>query len=198
MLKVFTAVVALLVPSAAQAGSVYLNGVNIDAVRDKVFEDCSVRIDAAGNIHITAKGYVVKKPNKTKPEPAPAATVAAGGVPQNRYWLVTEKASPGMSQYDIDLFINRKWVRKFLAQEEHVVMEITKHLRAGKNKVHLVAKKSIGSARRSSSPNHTFRIIIGEGNSGGRNVMISKKLVDYKRTAMETEDFRDEFVIEVN
>ena len=75
-------------------------------------------------------------------------------------------------------------------------MEITKYLRTGKNKLHFVAKKNIVAARRSASPQHYFRIIVGEGNTGGRNVMISKKFIDYKRTAMETKNFQDEFFVE--
>jgi hypothetical protein len=127
----------------------------------------------------------------------PVEAPAAGAPPTRRYWLVTEKAAPGMSQYDIDLFVNAKWVRKFLDQEEHVVLEITQFLKTGKNKLHFVAKKDIGTARRSASPQHYFRIIVGEGNAGGRNVMISKKLVEYKRTALETKDFQDEYIIDV-
>jgi len=190
MLRISAIVAFLFVPVAAWAG-VYLNGVNIDGVKNKVFENCRVQIDGAGNVHITAKGYAVQK--RGTPKPAP---VAVGGKPTHRYWLVTEKAAPGMTQYDIDLFINQKWIRKFLDQEEHVVMEITKYLRTGKNKLHFVAKKNIGTARRSASPQHYFRIIVGEGNTGGRNVMISKKYVDYKRTAMETKNFQDEFMVE--
>jgi hypothetical protein len=179
-------------PGVAAAGSVYLNGVNIDGVKNKVFENCRVQIDGAGNIHITAKGYTVQPP-AARGTPAPAH----GGRPTRHYYLVTEKAAPGMSQYDIDLFINSKWVRKFLDNEKHVIYEITKHLHTGKNKLHFLAKKKIGATRRSASPQHYFRIVVGEGTSGGRNVMISKKLIDYKRTALETKNYQDEFIIEV-
>ena len=171
----------------------FLNGVNIDGVKSKVFENCKVQIDGAGNVYIIAKGYAVQRKPTAKKSPA----VPTGGPPSGRYWLVTEKAAPGMTQYDIDLFINAKWVRKFPDAEEHVVMEITKYFRTGKNKVHFVAKKNLGSTRRSASPQHYFRIIVGQGNEGGRNVMITKKAIDYKRTALETKNFQDEFIVEV-
>ncbi len=184
-----------LAPLSVSAGSVYLNGVNIDGVTNKVFENCRVQIDGAGNVHITAKGYTAQ-PGTEQPPVTPAPEAPAGP-PTRRYWLVTEKAAPGMAQYDIDLFVNAKWVRKFLDAEEHVILELTSYLRTGKNKVHFVAKKNVGSARRSASPQHYFRIIVGEGNTGGRNVMINRKLIDYKRTALETKDFQDEFIIDV-
>ena len=185
-------------PLAAQA-SVFLNGVNIDGVTSQTFENCKVEIDASGNIFITAKGYAVQRPGQAPATPAPTAptppAAAATGVVSRHYYLVTEKAAPGMTQYDVDLFVNAKWVRKFLDSEEHVIMEISKFLVPGPNKVSFVAKKAAGEARRSASPQHYFRIIVGEGNSGGRNVMITKKAVDYKRTALETKDFQDDFTL---
>jgi hypothetical protein len=117
------------------------------------------------------------------------------GVVTHHYYLVTEKAAPGMTQYDIDLFINAKWVRKFMDSEEHVIVEISKYMVPGVNKLSFVAKKDLGTARRSASPQHYFRIVVGEGNSGGRNVMITKKAIDYKRTALETKDFQDDFTV---
>ncbi|MBI5512000.1 MAG: hypothetical protein HY903_24850 [Deltaproteobacteria bacterium] len=198
MLRAVIVSLALSVPTVATAASVYLNGVNIDGVTGQVFESCKVEIDANGNVFITAKGYAVQAPGGgagAKPAPAGPATGAAGGAPTRHYYLVTEKAAPGMAQYDIDLFVNAKWVRKFMDSEEHVVMEITKFLVTGPNKVSFVAKKALGQARRSASPQHYFRIIVGEGNAGGRNVMITKKAVDYKRTALETRDFQDDFTL---
>ena len=61
----------------------------------------------------------------------------------------------------------------------------------------LVAKKSMKDSRLSSSPQHYFRIVIGEGESGGRNVVIKRKLIEYKRTALETRDYRNEYSIDV-
>jgi hypothetical protein len=115
------------------------------------------------------------------------------GVLTKRYYLVTEKAAPGMSQYDLDLFVNGKWVRKLLDIEEHIVMELTPHMKWGPNTITFLAKKNMGEERRSSSPQHFFRVVIGEGNEGGRNVMIQKKFIDYRRTALETKDTKDEF-----
>ena len=192
------AVVAALLPGSSWAGSVFLNGVNIDGVTGQKFENCTVDIDAAGNVHITAKGYAVKgsdgSTSTTTPPVAPPPT--AGTVPTKHYYLVTEKAAPGMSEYDIELFANAKFVRKFLDEEQHIVMEITKYLVVGPNKLRFLAKKRHEPAgRRSTSPQHYFRMVLGEGDSSGRNVMITKKAIDYKRTALETQDFNDEIVL---
>ena len=199
MLRLPFATLVLLMASSASAGSIFLNGVNIDGVKNQVFNNCTVQIDAQGNVFVIAKGYAVAAPGATTqaPAPAPAAAAlpAAPAALTQRYWLVTEKAAPGMSQFDIDVFINSKFVRRFLDGEEHVVLELTKNLQPGDNRVTLMAKKNMGDGRRSSSPQHYFRIVVGEGDAGGRDVMINRKLIDYKRTALETKDFTDDFYV---
>jgi hypothetical protein len=74
-----TALTGLLATRPAVAGpSITLNGVNIDGVSDQRFENATVVIDAAGNVHITARGYAVK--GEAAPPPAGSgAALAAGG-----------------------------------------------------------------------------------------------------------------------
>lgn len=184
----------LMAPASGSAASVFLNGVRIDSARNQEFKNCQVKIDAKGNILITAKGFRATGGQKLVDMTEPTNP---GGPPTKRYFLVTEKAAPGMSQYDIDLFINAKWVRKLLDDEDHIYLELTKHLKQGENKIRFIARKNIGARRRSSSPNHYFRVVIGEGDSGGRNVMITRKMIDYKRTAYESKNFTNEFVVKV-
>jgi len=184
----------LTLPSLASAGSVYLNGTKIDGVRNQEFKGVDVKIDEKGNVLITAKGYAAKGGQAFTPEEEPQNP---GGPPTRRYFLVTEKAAPGMSQYDIDMYINAKWVRKLLDQEDHIFLELTQYLKQGENKIRFIATKNLGDQRRSTSPSHYFRVVIGEGDSGGRQVMIEKKLIDYKRSAFETKTFTNEFTIKV-
>jgi hypothetical protein len=138
------------------------------------------------------------------PTPAPAATAApAPAAPVDtaparltrRYWLATSQSVPGMTDYDIDLFINSKWVRKLRNSEEQVIAELTDYLQPGKNTVLLMAHKVAAGSRRSESPQHVFKVIIGEGNEGGGNVMIDNPLIRYQRTAAETEDQSEEFTL---
>ena len=198
MFRAFIFLFAILVSQTANA-AVYLNGVNIDGVTNQVFQNCTVTIDARGNILIISQGATITPSAGGKPAVAPKpAEESKPATMTQRYWVVTEKAAPGMAQYDIDLFINSKFVRKLLDDEEQVVLEITKFLQPGDNKVVLIAKKNIKGTRRSASPQHYFRVVMGVGDSGGRNVMISKKLIDYKRTAQEMDDATEEFVLTTN
>ncbi len=190
---------------AAGAPSVTLNGVNIDGVAGQKFENCTVVIDERGNIHIEAKGYAVKgaaaEPPRTSP-PAGApptqpvrSTVAPAGKPTRRYFLVTEHTPPG-TQYDLAIFINAQWIREVKASEPQLVMEITKYLRPGPNKVTLAATKRIVGDRLAYGADVQLKVVIGEGNVGGDHVMIDVPLVETLRTAAELDDRTEEYVLE--
>jgi hypothetical protein len=127
--------------------------------------------------------------------PAPAPTDTAPARITRRYWLVTEQSVPGMTEYDIDLYINSTWVRKLRNNEDQIITDITRYLQPGKNVVLMMAHKVAAGSRRSESPQHMFKVIIGEGNEGGGRVMIDNPLLRFQRTAAETEDLSEEFTL---
>ncbi|MCY1042822.1 hypothetical protein OV208_15995 [Corallococcus sp. bb12-1] len=218
--RIALTVAATLVPMWALAGSVFLNGVNIDGVKGQRFEKATVRIDAEGNVHIDAPGYAARvttvtptpapaaKPPPTAPPPAAgpldagvvtapvpaAATAPVPGRITQRYWLVTEQTTPGMTDFDIDVYVNSRWVRRLRNNEEQVAQDITRELRPGANAVTLIARKAQGS-RRSTSASNVFKVIIGEGNEGGGNVMIDTPLIRFQKTAADAQDSTEEFTL---
>lgn len=180
-------------PGMAAAGSVYLNGVNIDGLTNQTFDKCSVRIDEHGNIFIEAPGYSVKSvQGEPAPAPPPRARSAALEPPvptriTKRYFLVAEQNAPGMAQYDIEVYVNARWLMTLKSHSAQEVRDITSHLLPGKNTVTLEAKKLSGGPRQSLSAEHTFTVLIGEGNEAGGNVMIDNPLVSFKRTAADAD-----------
>lgn len=170
------------------ARGIFLNGVNIEGVSNQTFKNCTVEIDAQGDVHIKAKGYQAQVTGQqaARPQPAPGAKIT------RRYWVVTEKNFPGMTQFDVDIFINSVWVRRITSDEEQVVFEVTKYVRPGDNVIHFTANKNFGATRKSHSPQHFFKITLGEGNVGGDNVMIDNPLIEYKRTAAESKTYNDD------
>jgi hypothetical protein len=175
---------------ALAKGSVFLNGVNIDGVTNQKFTGVTVVVDGEGNILITAKGYKVKK---VAPKASPIQK--QGGPVSRRYFLISETNLPGMVQYDVDIFVNSVWVKRISHEEAQTVTEIGKFLRRGRNTVHMTASKSMVGGRRSASAQHYLKIIIGEGNMGGNNVMIDNPIIEYKRKASELKKFSDEFSV---
>lgn len=200
---------AALAAPPAPGPKVSLNGINIDGVANQRFENCTVTIDASGNVNIEAKGYTVRPagggaapalkavplaPAAPPPAPPPAAGPAAPEKLARRYFLVTEQTRPDGTQFDIAVFINAKWIRELKSQEDQVVAEVTRYLRPGPNKVTLAATKRPGE-RKSTSPDVVYRVVIGEGDQGGDHVRIDSPLVDARRTAAEAGDVTEEFTL---
>lgn len=197
---VLCATLVALLPAVAVARSVYLNDIKIDNVsglRNLKLDKVNVRIDEKGDVFIDAPGYkiqVVDPGTKGAAALRPGADAEESGEAKltRKYFLVTEQTAPGMTDYDIDVYVNAKWIRKLRNSEEQIYTDITSHLVPGKNTVLLAAQKKDGS-RVSRSPQHVFRVIIGEGNVGGDHVMIDRPVVDFKRTAADAENVSKEF-----
>lgn len=176
--------------ATAEAGGVYLNGVKIDGVTNQRFEKATVRIDEKGNVLIDAPGYRVQQVEGASGNDAPA-----GSVITRHYFLVTEQTAAGMTDYDVDIYVNGKYVRKLRNGEDQIVTEVTKHLSPGANKILFVAKKLGSGDRHSFSKDHVFRVLIGEGNMTGDHVMIDNPLVKFERSAADTNDVSQEFTL---
>jgi hypothetical protein len=180
---------------ARAAPALTLNGVSIDGATGQRFENATVIIDEKGGVHIQAVGYAVKA---TGQSPVATAAIDQPGAPgrlSRRYFLVTEHAAPG-TQFDLAVFINARWIREVKASEPQVVMEITRYLRPGTNKLVLAATKRMQEERTSTSPEVALNVVVGEGNVGGDHVMIDNPLVEARRTAAETQDRIEEYLLE--
>jgi hypothetical protein len=193
---------------AAAAPSVTLNGVPIDGVTSQTFDNCTVVIDEKGNIHIQAKGYAVRSAAgdlpRTPVEPTQAGSggglqgrpdLGAPGRLARRYFIATEQTPPG-AQYDLGIFINAQWIREVKASEPQAVLEITKYLRPGTNKITFAATKRIVGERLAFGRDVVLRIVVGEGNVGGDHVMIDVPIVETSLSAAEVADKTEEFVID--
>ncbi|HSB19242.1 MAG TPA: hypothetical protein VLD85_04470 [Anaeromyxobacteraceae bacterium] len=196
----------LLAPGGALAGpSISLNGVPIDGVVSQRFENATVVIDERGNVDILARGYSVSRPEPVAPaSPPPAAAVPPrppaavaearpSGALAQRYFLVVQQTEPGMTEYDVSVFLNGRWVREVRSDGDSEPFEITRFLQPGANKVTLVATKRIaGAVRRSNSRDQRIEVILGEGSAGGGTVVLGTPLVTMTRNAAETETFTEE------
>ncbi|MFZ5444961.1 MAG: hypothetical protein ACOZQL_33535 [Myxococcota bacterium] len=172
------------------AAEVYVNGVNVEGLTNHTFEKVTVRLDEKGNVQIDAPGYSVKKVNI-----AGTAEKPPEGVITQKYFLVTEQSPSGMTEYEMDLFLNGKFFRTLRSGEDQLVTDITKQLKPGKNTVIIQAKKRYADPMvpKSLSRNHVFRVIIGEGSTSQDQVTIEKQVVTFTRTAADTNDTTQDF-----
>jgi hypothetical protein len=186
--------------------SVFLNGVNVDGLRGQSFEKCkTVKIDDRGDVYLDCPGYEVQAqaaPAPVVPAAAPVAAASLAPAPAapatitKKYWMVSEEANGAATQYDFDVFVNARWVRKIKAGEPQIVLEITKYLQPGPNKVLFASTKHMEGGRKTNSAGSFVKITIGEGESGGNTVMIDNPLVECKRTAAETDNINEEFTLQ--
>ncbi len=131
------------------------------------------------------------------PPPAPLPAAASSPAVLTRKYFVDAKQSlPGMAQYDIDLFIDGKWVRKFRSDDGEIVTEVTSYLHPGPNQVLFVAKKDIVGARKSFSPAASYTILLGAGEASGDMVVIDAPLLTFKRSADEMDDASQSFTVD--
>ena len=176
----------------ALLAAVLLNGVNIDGLRSQSFEKCrSVKIDEKGNVLLDCPGYQVEAPQQKPPLQAAVQSALT-----RHYWLVSEDQNSAQAQYDLDVFVNAKWVRKIKAGEPQIVLEITRYLQPGPNKVLFAATKRAEGGRKSTSAAAFLNVVVGEGEAGGNTVMIDNPLIEYKRTAAESENLNEEFTLQ--
>ena len=180
----------LFVINEANAARIFLNGVNIDGVTNQSFKNCDVTIKENGDVHIAAKGFKVESKAES---PGETGSFEKGPVTQ-RYFLVSESNAPEHVQYEVDVFINSVWVKRISTDRKQYIEEVSRYLKKGKNTVLLVATKKMG-ARKSASAGDSLNLIIGVGNMTNDQVIIDKPVVEYQRTAAETENFSDEYVV---
>ncbi len=199
-LSALLSLVAFAVATPAFARDVYLNGVKLDSsvlIQSQTFPACEVQFDDKGDVHITAKGFKIDvKPaagaTPAPTSPAPAAPAAPVQALSKRYWLISKQPHKGLAQYEVDVYLNGKFVKKVRAQDDPVILDVTRSVRPGPNEVKLVATKAMGDKRLSSSAADTLEIVLGEGQAAGGTVSITKTLVSYTRSAQETKNFSDD------
>ena len=195
------ALAGLMTASPARARNVLLNGVNLNSVElpAVTLRGCTVHIDAKGNIHITARGYKIQVDGKTGDRtPVPRRTtntttttssVKTVGRSTDRYFLVSFFNKKAATQYDIELFINGKLIRRVRAHHDQVAQDITQHIRRGKpNEIIFVSRKTYGGkSRMSASPMDYFRVVLGGGFESKGQIVLKRSLVETRRTAAETQ-----------
>jgi hypothetical protein len=178
------------------AASVFLNGVNIDGVRAQSFEKCrSARVDEKGNVFLECPGYQAESMGSAASLPTIPVAGASISPPRlsKHYFLVTEQNEGAAAQYDVDVYVNSKWVRKVRSGDEQIVLDISRYLNPGANKLLFAATKR---ASKVSAPASFVRFIVGEGESSGAQVLIDNPLLECKRSGAEVDNVNEEFTLQ--
>jgi hypothetical protein len=166
-----------------EAVEIFFNGVKVTGLSNQKFDNCEIRFDGKGNLHIKAKGYTVKTVEDSaasRPAGATSATLKA------RYYLVSMATQPPKTQFDVDLFANGKFVRKVKGVDAQGIYEISAFLKPGKNLLQFGATKNYrGHDRLSKSKDDYLRLLVGTGVKGRDTVNITKVLLEFRIAADE-------------
>ena len=150
----------------AIAAKVYLNGVEISALRSQSFGDVDVILDARGDVFITSDRYAVEA---SEPPVAPLLDEASR-VPAGVYWLVTENESARGHQ--VDVRVNGVLVRQLTAGAGQVILDLQPWLRLGPNQLALRSTSVDPSGG-------SFYVYVGVGSNQRGTVEIGTPLVQF-------------------
>jgi hypothetical protein len=176
-------VVLCLWGSLASARNVYVNGVKLEdsmVLKNQSFAQAEVRFDEKGDLWITAKGYKLQ-----------IADVDLTPPPTRPHWLVVRETRRGGSGYQLDVYLNDKLVKRVSSGEEQVLVDVTTKLRIGDNKVRIIARKL--EKRDPGPPEDQMSVVVGEGQMKDGRLLIERPLLEYKRTAAESQGFADDY-----
>ena len=198
--------VALLVwalgPALASASprGVYLNGVRLDesvAIPPTTLTGCEVRIDARGDVFITARNYKLMVANPSPPTPptsSPPPPVAPSAAVRST-WLITKQTRKGGAGFDVLVTINDVLVRKIVSTDDPVVLDVSRYVQSGRNTVRMVALKN-PAAGATSSPADILEIVVGEGVAQNGMVTVGRVHGTVRRNGSETGNLREDFTFD--
>jgi hypothetical protein len=172
--------------SSISHAAVYINGVRVDPLFNVKLHNVDVDIDDKGDIHITAKGYQVNVGETVSPQKPPATTRNA---PQPTKYFLT-MAQNGDPQWDVDVFLNGTYVRRFSAGAPSAPIDVTRMVRNGDNSLRFHAVKQEGNIR-SLQPGDVLQLTLDADQAlvTGRHELTH--IYSYKRSASETGMFDD-------
>ncbi len=189
---------AALAAPAAAGRKVFLNGVDLSDTRiaDKTFSGCTVRFDADGNVHITAEGVKIERqpapdqtPTETRPAPGTARKKPAPPAKLSKsYFLITKESPAGATDFDIAVEINGREAVTIRSGDASAngAIDVTQYVKPGENQIRMTANKR--KTRHSRSAQHQLTIMLGEGSIKNDTVTVTRTVLEYRRTAAETQN----------
>ncbi len=205
MLRLTVFILCLSFSGAVWAGALFINGVRVDGVTNLKLHNVDLEVDAQGDLHVTAKGYTVNvaETNTPKPPAPPAAPPqknppppAARSTPgqATKYYLTMSEN--GDSQWDLDVYVNGQFVRRFQAGQSAPPVEVTRLVKNGDNTVRFRAVKQEGQVRSVLSSEFVQLTLDADAQLvNGRRELTH--VYNYRRTAAETGMFDDSVTFSV-
>ena len=172
-------------PAAASGtAKLYLNGeeLPVGSARDlELREVTEVWFDPDGNIHIIAPAYNfrIERPGGD----AARSDVAVGRFLGRRVWLIVLNQNPGTIPYHVRVTVNGSEVHLARPDQSQHVMEITRFLRLGDNRIELDARR--GGAQAPGAPDALYQVILATATEAGDELNLGDVHFDWTMTPAE-------------
>jgi len=181
----------ILCMSSISQAALYINGVRVDPGLTNIkLHNVDVDIDAQGDVHVTAKGYVVNV-GETAQKPKPPAPATSAQQPTKYFLTMAQSGDP---QWDVDVFVNGQYVRRFSAGQTSAPLEVTRFIKLGDNSLRFHAVKQEGTIR-SIQPSDLIQLTLDADQAlvNGRHELTH--IYSYKRSAAETGMFDESVTV---
>ncbi len=169
---------------AAFAGDLVVNGVLVQpsALAGLTLTQVTLRVDAKGNMLITAPGFVVE------PERRPAPAMPDSGVAGATWWLATEDSNSG--GHVIDVTINGKQFVTLRSGEPQRIVDIGPWLVPGTNTIRV---QSMSTAATGGS----LYVYISSGSDRSGTVVMNSPRVQFGLGATRAGEYVREYTLDV-
>lgn len=178
--------VALWLAGSARAGSLYVNGIQADGLRNFDFTDVNVHVDDQGNIWIDAPHYKVEvegpgQAQLSGPAPGAASTArvpqTANGVALGTWWLVTE--DDGSTGQQVEVRVNGSLVYVVRSGQKQVILDIGPYLHKGANRITFTALPGTPGGG-------ALAVYVGQGRNEAGVVYVEQPLITYVRRSTDS------------
>ena len=160
---------AALLADAFAGGTLYVNGVRADGLRNFEFRDVGVRVDENGDIWVDAPSYKIEVTGGT----ADAETAVEAG----QWWLVSQDNNSG--EHRLQILVNGELVKEVRSGDAQVILDLAPHLKKGDNTILINALPS------STPTGGDLMIYIGAGSNNSGTVSMSRPDVVYSRSSSD-------------
>jgi hypothetical protein len=149
-------------------GTLYVNGVRADGLRNFDFRDVGVRIDENGDVWVDAPNYKIEVTGGSAD--AEAEPVEAG-----QWWMVSQDNNSG--EHSLQILINGELVKDVKSGDAQLILDLAPYLKKGDNTLLINAMPS------STPTGGDLMIYVGAGSNSSGTVSMSSPDVVYARGA---------------
>jgi hypothetical protein len=157
-----------LLADAFAGGTLYVNGVRADGLRNFDFRDVGVRIDENGDVWVDAPNYKIEVTGGSAD--AEAEPVEAG-----QWWMVSQDNNSG--EHSLQILINGELVKDVKSGDAQLILDLAPYLKKGDNTLLINAMPS------STPTGGDLMIYVGAGSNSSGTVSMSSPDVVYARGA---------------